>query len=215
MQITPNIHRIGGFVNQYLIIDGNELTLIDVGMKSNTKNILKYLENIGYKPESVKRILITHSDIDHYGAANDIKNATGAEIWTSQLEAAAMKTGSSSRPIVPKGFFAFIIPLLGIFLSAPPTQVDRVIQDGETLPILGGLDVIASPGHTPGQLAFYYPKEKVLFAGDSINSQKGKPVPTTDATTFDPAQARETYTKLMQLDPQVICCGHAYFDLRN
>jgi glyoxylase-like metal-dependent hydrolase (beta-lactamase superfamily II) len=215
MQITPNFHRIGGFVNQYLIINGKDLTLIDAGLSSNAKKVLNYLIANGFDLKQVKRILVTHSDSDHYGAVNKVREATGAEVWTSQLEADAMRIGSSSRPIVPSGFFKLIMPLLGVFLSSPPTFVDRIISDGETLPILGGLQVIATPGHTPGHLSFYLPNERILIAGDSINESKGKPVPTTDATTFDSEKARETFKELMHLNPSIIACGHAFFDLRN
>ncbi len=113
MQITPKIHKIGSFVNQYLLIDNNELTLIDAGMKSNAQSILKYIKNAGFKPENLKRILITHSDPDHYGAVNGIKEVTGAEVWTSKMEADGMRIGSSSRDITPKGFFALILPFWG------------------------------------------------------------------------------------------------------
>src|SRR5512133_3978571 len=112
MQITKNIHRIGGFVNQYLLIDNDDMTLIDAGMPANAGNIIKYIKNAGLDPDNLKRILITHSDSDHYGAAKKIQEITGAEIWTSQVEADAMKAGSSSRDITPKGFFAIIFPLL-------------------------------------------------------------------------------------------------------
>jgi glyoxylase-like metal-dependent hydrolase (beta-lactamase superfamily II) len=215
MLITPRIHKIGSFVNQYLLVDNDDLTLIDAGMQSNAKNLLKYIEKAGFKPESLKQILITHSDTDHYGAVNGIREASGAKVLTSNLEAIGMKTGSSSRQITPKGFFALIFPLLGGFLSAPPTLVNKTIEDGDTLPILDGMKVIAAPGHTPGQLAFFLPEERILFAGDSIKESAGKPVPNLDATTSDPDKARETFEKLMKLDPQVIGCGHAYFDLRK
>lgn len=215
MQITPCFHRIGGFVNQYLLVEDNELTLIDTGMPSNGKKVLDYLEKAGYKPENLKRILITHSDPDHYGAAQYIRTATGAEIWTSQLEADAMKIGSSSRDITPKGLFALIFPLLGIFFSTPPTPVDRVIKDGETLSILGGLQVIASPGHTPGHISFYLPVDQILIAGDAISAKNGMLIPTTNSTTGDPIQAKASFEKLMLLQPRIIGCGHAFKDLRK
>jgi glyoxylase-like metal-dependent hydrolase (beta-lactamase superfamily II) len=215
MLITPRIHRIGSFVNQYLLVDNDDLTLIDAGMQSNAKNLLKYIEKAGFKPENLKQILITHSDADHYGAVNGIREASGAKVLTSNLEAMGMKTGSSSRQITPTGIFALIFPLLGGFLSAPPTLVDKTIEDGDIVPILGGLKVIAAPGHTPGQLAFFLSQERILFVGDSIKESAGKPVPNLDATTSDPDKARETFEKLMKLDPQVIGCGHAYFDLRK
>jgi glyoxylase-like metal-dependent hydrolase (beta-lactamase superfamily II) len=215
LEISPGIHRISGFVNQYLLVDGDEVILIDTGMKSNVDKILKYLRVNNLDPARLRQILITHSDADHYGAANLISTMTGAKLWTSKIEADAMRIGSSSRPIVPRGIFAIFFPLLKNVLSSPPVIVDKLIEDGEVLPILGGLKVIASPGHTPGHLSFYLTEKKILFAGDAITADKGKPAPTIDATTGNPAQAKESFNKLMSLQPRVIGCGHAYFDLRN
>jgi glyoxylase-like metal-dependent hydrolase (beta-lactamase superfamily II) len=213
--ITKNIHRIGGFVNQYLLIDNDEMTLIDAGMSSNAGKIIKYIEKAGLNPGNLKRILITHSDPDHYGAAGMVKEMTGAEIWTSQIEADAMKIGSSSRDITPKGVFALIFPLLEKYLSVPPTSVEKIIQSGDILSIHGGLQVIASPGHTPGHLSFFLPEERILFAGDAIRAKQGTPVATTDATTGDPILAQSTFENLMKLNPLVIACGHAYMDNRK
>jgi glyoxylase-like metal-dependent hydrolase (beta-lactamase superfamily II) len=215
MQITKNIHRIGGFVNQYLLIDNDELTLIDAGMPPNAGQIIKYIKNAGLNPDNLKRILITHSDPDHYGAAKKIKEMTGAEIWTSQIEADAMKIGSSSRDITPKGFFALIFPLLEKYLSVPPTNVDKIIQAGDILAIHNGLQVISSPGHTPGHISLFLPDERILFAGDAIRAKKGSPIATTDATTGDPVQAQATFENLMKFNPLVIACGHAYIDNRK
>ncbi|GAP22984.1 MBL fold metallo-hydrolase [Leptolinea tardivitalis] len=215
MQITPFLHKIGSFVNQYLIIDGHELTLIDTGMHNNGNNILLYISKIGFSSENLKRILITHSDSDHYGSAAFLKNKTGAQIWTSQIEADAMKNGSSSREIKPKGIGVIFFPLLMSFLTSPPVEVDRILINGELLPILSGIQVISSPGHTPGHISFYLPKENILIAGDAINTKKGVPVPTTDGTTGDIELACVSFTKLMQFNPKVIACGHTYLDLRK
>lgn len=215
MEIMPGIHRIIGFVNQYLIWDGKEITLIDTGMKSNDKKVIKYLNENNLDLSKIRRILITHSDSDHYGAASSLKSLTGAEIWTSKIEAEAMRTGSSSRPIVPRGFFSLIFPLLKGFLTSPPVMADKLFTEDVTLPISGGLQVISSPGHTPGHISFFLPDKRILFAGDAITLDKGKPAPTVDATTGNPDRARESFNKLMKLNPSVICCGHAYIDLRN
>lgn len=215
MQITPRIHKIGSFVNQYLLIDGETLFLIDTGMTSNANEIIKYIGKLGFKPENLKQILITHADPDHYGAADAIRKLTGATVCASKIEAEAMTKGSTSRPIIPKGFFAFLFPLFRKMLTSPPTFVDQIINDGETLPILEGLQVISAPGHTPGQIVFFLPEEKILFAGDSITIVNKKPDAITDARTGDIELAKNTFSKLMKLDPEIICAGHAYFHLRG
>ncbi len=215
MQITPQVHKIGNFVNQYLLIDGESVSLIDTGMSSNAKAILKYIENLGFKPENLKNILITHADPDHYGAANEIRQHTGASIWTSQIEADAMESGSSSREIKPKGFIAIIFPLLQRFLVTTPTPVDKIVKDGDVLPINGGLHVISAPGHTPGHIAFYLPKDRILFAGDAVTIVNKHPDAITDARTNDTVTAKKTFTRLMDLKPAIVCAGHAFFYLRS
>lgn len=215
MQITPRIHKIGSFVNQYLLVDGEALFLIDTGMTSNANEILKYIKKLGFKPENLKQILITHADPDHYGAADAIRKLTGAAVCTSKIEAEAMTKGTTSRPIIPKGIFAFLFPLFRRMLTSPPTEVDQILNDGETLPILGGLRVISAPGHTPGQIVFFLPEEKILFAGDAITIVNKKPDAITDARTGDVELAKKTFSTLMKLDPEIICAGHAYFHLRK
>lgn len=215
MEISPGIHRIVGFVNQYLLWDDKEITLIDAGMKSNDRKVIKYLRENILDLSKLRRVLITHSDADHYGAASSLKSITNAEVWASKIEADAMCIGSSSRPIVPRGIFSLFFPLIKGFLASPPVETDKTIEDGDILPILGGLQVIASPGHTPGHISFFLPDLRILFAGDAITLNKGKPAPTVDATSGDPGKACASFEKLMKLNPSVICCGHAYIDLRN
>jgi glyoxylase-like metal-dependent hydrolase (beta-lactamase superfamily II) len=197
------------------LIDNNDLTLIDTGMRSNKNSILKYIKNLGFQPSAIKRILITHSDPDHYGAAKDLKDATGCEIWATQLEADAMKDATSSREITPTGLVKVIFSLLAPVMQVPAVTTERIISDGETLPILGNLHVIASPGHTPGHVSFFFPEERILIAGDAIEEKNGKPVANTSKLTADPVIAIATAKMLLDLNPLVIGCGHAYFDYRN
>ncbi len=216
MKIIPTVHRLGRFVNQYLLIDGKDLTLIDTGMRANAKTILKTLQQLGFDYSDLKRILITHSDADHYGAAFDIKNTTGCEIWSSEIEAEAIKSGVFSRKIEVKGLTKLLMAVLEpVIMVSPAVPVNRIVSEGEVLPILGGLQVIASPGHTPGHISFFLPAERILIAGDAFTSEKGKPVATTNATTGDPILAVASAKKLMDLNPLVIGGGHAFFDFRN
>ncbi|MBI5715226.1 MAG: MBL fold metallo-hydrolase, partial [Chloroflexi bacterium] len=79
MQITPNLHCIPlSIVNAFLIVEDDGLTLVDTGLPKNEKKILKYIEEIGRKPNDLKRILLTHADGDHVGSAKALRELTGA-----------------------------------------------------------------------------------------------------------------------------------------
>jgi glyoxylase-like metal-dependent hydrolase (beta-lactamase superfamily II) len=215
MQITPQIHQIKGMANQYLLVAQEEITLIDTGMASNANKILKFIQSIGHNPENLKRILITHSDPDHIGSVNTLRDKTGAKVYASKIEAEAMQTGKPSREIRPKGVLILVFKLMEIIIPSQLIAVDEILEIGQVLPILGGLQVVASSGHTPGHISFYLPEERILFAGDSIENHQGKAVPNLSALTGDTVEAQISYDKLMALNPLVIGCGHAYFDFRG
>ena len=215
MEITRNIHMIRGMANQYILIDKSELTLIDTGMPNNVSKVINAIKSLGFEPANLKRILITHGDPDHVGAVNSLREISGAKVYASKIEADAMSSGTASREIQPKGLMVLVFKFFGMLFPIQIIPVDSILEDGEVLPVLGGLQVLNSEGHSPGHFSFYLPEERILFAGDSINNLRGKPVPNLTALTSDKEAAKKTFEVEMNLNPLVICCGHAFFDLRG
>ena len=209
MEIAPNIHLIpSGIVNVYLIIEPDGLTLIDTGLAGNFKNVLKYLAALGQQPANLKRIILTHSDGDHVGALAALKAATGARIYASPIEAQAIAAGQPSRELNVKGLPAFLIKLAAPIFKAPPAHVDELINDGEVLPILGGLRVVATIGHTPGHISLYAPAHKILFGGDSMVSEKTGLRVSRGINTWDEAKAKEAVKIQAALGAEIVCVGH-------
>jgi glyoxylase-like metal-dependent hydrolase (beta-lactamase superfamily II) len=201
--------------NQYLIVEKDGLTLIDAGIPGNAKNIHKQLAKDGFDFFSIKRIVITHADGDHYGAANAIRKETKAEIWAGKIEADAMKVGGSSRALHPKGIAKVFYNLASKMLRSNLTPVDKILENGETLPIGGSLKVIATPGHTPGHLSYYLPGPKILFCGDTIRIINNVPLPPIGGNTWDEKKAQESCAMQLALKPSVICAGHGYLEVKN
>ncbi len=210
MEIVPQIHLISsGFVNCYLIIEPAGLTLIDTGITRNTSNVLKYLASLGKQPSDLKRILITHSDGDHVGALADLKTATGARIYASSIEAQAIAAAHPSRELKRQGLRMFLLrPLMRLF-KPKPVQVDELLSDGQELPILGGLRVVNTPGHTPGHISFYVPAAKILFCGDSMVAEKNGTLRCSrGANTWDEDKAKESVKLQQALGAEIVCSGH-------
>jgi glyoxylase-like metal-dependent hydrolase (beta-lactamase superfamily II) len=212
MEIAPNIHRLAGFIaNQYLLISGDELTLIDAGLPGNHNRILNYIQKIGFKPTSLKHILVTHADGDHSAAVGDLKLATGAIVYASQPEADAIRAGVSSRPLKPHGLQKPIYALSKRIIPTIPNPVDEILTPGLVFPVLEGLQVLNSAGHTPGHLSFYLSTDCILFAGDSIWNSRNGPIPyATTANTWDTNLATESFQRQMALKPKIIAAGHFF-----
>jgi glyoxylase-like metal-dependent hydrolase (beta-lactamase superfamily II) len=211
MKITNNIHLIPNVqANSYLIVESDGLTIIDTGMPFSEKQTLRYIVSLGRSADEIKRILVTHSDLDHYGCLAALKEASGARTFASQAEAEAMAKGISSRPVNRSvgRIQALMIRMMGKYLKPTPIQVDEYLNDGQALPILGGLQVVETPGHSPSHLSFYAPSVRVLFCGDAMKSNsKGLRV-SRSWNNWNQALADESARKLSTLGAQIVCPGH-------
>ena len=84
MKIIDNVHIIPEvFSNTYLLIDPDGLTLIDSGLPHSEKKILAYVTSLGKSADEVKRIILTHSDLDHIGSLAALHKATGAQTYAN------------------------------------------------------------------------------------------------------------------------------------
>lgn len=204
-QIAPDIFWLdGGASNLYLCVEDQGVTLIDAGMPRREKLVWAALAQLGRAPTELKHIIITHADLDHAGSTAVLQRDSGATVYASRETAALLPHGRSPRhlPAIAH-FFASLMKY-----TAVPTAAIQTIQDGQTLPILGGLQVIATPGHTPDHLSLYHPTTGVLFAGDALNSRNNTLQMTPRAITADMQAARQSALRLLHLNPTLIACGH-------
>ena len=211
MKITNHVHLIPNVqANSYLIIEHDGLTIIDTGMPYSEKQTLKYIASLGHSPKEIKRILITHADLDHYGCLAALKEASGARTYASQSEAEAMAKGISSRPVNRNvgRFQGFMIRLAGKLLKPTPIQVDELLTEGQILPVLGGLQVVETPGHSPSHLSYYAPSVRVLFCGDSMRSNAKGLHASRSRNNWDQALAKDSARKQSMLGAQITCPGH-------
>lgn len=209
MEITKGVHLIPGTTaNSYLIIEPSGLILIDTGLPGSARKILGYISSLGYPPEKLKHILITHADDDHYGSLARLVEITQAKSYTSAGEATAIESGKISRELRLSRILLFGYKFVHIFIKSKPSKIDQIIADGQTLPILGGMQVVGTPGHTPSHIAFYCPSQGILFAGDSFRSNGESLEVSSGRNTWDEMIAKESAIKLIELNPKIVCVGH-------
>ncbi len=209
MEIIPNVHLIPSrLVNVYLIVDADGLTLIDTGLSNHAKKVLKYIADLGRKPNDLRRIIITHADSDHFGALAELKAASQARVLASSIEANAIEAGRASRPLKARGLQKALLSLIGPLFRAKPAVVDERVSDGDELPVLGGLRVIETRGHTPGHISLYSPSHQILFGGDSMVSEDGHLRESRGMNTWDETQAKTAARIQAALGAHIVCVGH-------
>ena len=124
--------------------------LIDPG--EEPERIVAEIEQTG---AAVEAILITHCHFDHVGAVAPLARATGAPVYVPEIEVPILADLTS-----------FTMPGFGPYESY---EADEVVKGGETLELAGlTLDVLFTPGHSPGHVTYAVRDEEAIFSGDVL-----------------------------------------------
>jgi glyoxylase-like metal-dependent hydrolase (beta-lactamase superfamily II) len=209
-QIVPGVYTFTGLMlgRVYLIEGEDGLTIVDAGLASAPAKIVRQLEAMGHQPGDVKRILVTHAHPDHVGGLPELKRLTGAQVVASEIEKPAVEgTDPMVRPNREdlSGISRLMAPAPA---KATGTPVDQTVADEDTIPgVLGGLVVLATPGHSPGHVSFWSPERRILFGGDVLFNLFGLRLPPA-MVTVDMEEDKRSLARLTELDAEVACFGH-------
>jgi glyoxylase-like metal-dependent hydrolase (beta-lactamase superfamily II) len=221
VELAERIHFIGGTkggrVRAFLIEDGRDLTLIDTLYPEDPSVVLGEIRSLGRSPSDLKRIVLTHGHRAHLGGLAALKRASGAKVLSHAWEADIIGGKRKAQPvsIIPRRPLRVYIPFqLGLALgfgAHPPCPIDETLDDGAEI---GGLQVLHTPGHSPGHLSFYSAERGVLISGDAIATwprfEAGWP-----AFTLNAAQHRASIRRLAALEPKLVGVGHGNPILAN
>jgi glyoxylase-like metal-dependent hydrolase (beta-lactamase superfamily II) len=212
-QILPGLYQITTTGLNVFLIDSGELILVDVGPPNNAKAIQKAVQAIGRQITDIRHILVTHCHRDHAGSLAAVKQITGAPAYMHPIGAAAVRMGktrweNSTPPpnLLAKIIFNTITFRLAHGEGFEPAAVEYEVQDGDVIPIAGGIRAIHVPGHSGGQLAFLWEKNGgVLFVAEAafIAFSLGPPFAYED---FE--EVKGSLAKIAALDFDTACFCH-------
>ncbi len=213
----PGIENMN-FVNPVLIYNEEEAVLVDTDYPGRYEGLKKSIEKY-IDINKLKTIIITHHDIDHVGTAKGFKELLGDNVRILATEIEAQYISGRKTPIklanlekvkdsldeAKKGFYEMLKA------GFPPSyvNVDEIIKPNDTLNLAGAnIEVIGTPGHTPGHICLYIAKDKALITGDTLMNIGGKLDIVSDMYNNDPKEARESLKKLKELDIEKVYCYH-------
>jgi glyoxylase-like metal-dependent hydrolase (beta-lactamase superfamily II) len=132
--------------------DGSDRALIvDPGDESD--RLLHAIDELGVELDG---ILLTHTHFDHVGAVAPVAEATGAEVWVPQIE----------KPVLADIMSFVPWPGFGPYESY---DAEHTLSGGEKLELADfEIDVLFTPGHSPGHVTFSIPDEEAVFSGDVL-----------------------------------------------
>ncbi len=193
-----------GFVNVYLLREDDGFTLIDTAMEGCAKSIVQVASQLG---QPIVRILLTHAHTDHSGGLDAVHALVpDAEFVMPARDARFLSGDMSLDANEPQD------KLRGgwVLRKTPPA---RLLHEGDRV---GSLEVIETPGHTPGHCSFLDTRNRTLIAGDAFQTQGGvavsgtfKPLfPLVYYATWHKGLALFSARKLRALKPERMAVGH-------
>ncbi|MCI0894765.1 MAG: MBL fold metallo-hydrolase [Chloroflexi bacterium] len=207
-QIAANLYQIpAGGACAFLVVE-DRITVIDAGRRGSGPRILEYLRSLGRSPEEISYIISTHYHLDHIGGIAHLQAASAGRVAVHQSEAPFVQGGKPLPGPFQNPLLAFLMAPF-VRLSRPPRfSVDLCLQDGDMFEPLGGMEVVHTPGHTPGSISLYSSSEGLLIAGDALEFRRGRLQLPSRLFTADMAQAKESVRRLAGLDFEVLCLSH-------
>lgn len=161
-------HSVPRFVHAY-IVAGDRVCIVDSGAAGSQQGLIDALAALGRTPADVAWVVNTHEHPDHIGGNSFLRSICPAEFachaaavrWIEDLD-----LQHRERPIL--GFHS---------LAGQPIRVGRRLADGDEIDLGGAsLQVIFSPGHSPGSIALFCPQDGSLLVADTLQPVGGLPL---------------------------------------
>ena len=202
-QLADGVWQLSGFppnsINVFVIED----VLIDASTRYATRRILRQVDD-----RKLSAHALTHAHPDHQGASHNVCERLGIPFWVGEGDADAAETPDLIGERQPDH------PIAQLFFktcTGPGHPVDRKLVEGDEV---GGFKVLQVPGHSAGHVAFWRESDRVLIAGDVLNTQNPLltfprgPRQPFDFFTPDPEENRRSIRRLGDLEPAAVAVGH-------
>jgi glyoxylase-like metal-dependent hydrolase (beta-lactamase superfamily II) len=170
--LAPGIFRIPtvgkDLVNSFALVqDDGSVVLVDTGIKRAPARIVAGLAAIGKHPRDVTHIVLTHVHPDHAGGAAEMSRRTGAPILVHGDDHGWARSGRIN------GANDTSTRLGWLFARTPDSKIEPfepgpALTDGQLLPISGGVQVLHTPGHSPGHVSLLIESTGTLITGDAL-----------------------------------------------
>lgn len=216
LDLVSNLAGQTSVMHPVLLADGEGVALVDTGMPGQYDQLCALIEEAVGSLQRLRRIVLTHQDIDHIGNAARLREVSGATILAHGADVPYIQGEKPLLKANPERLRAMLAAappevrsrMEAVFAHPPTVQVDTVLEDGQILPLAGGTTVVATPGHTPGHVSLYLSGPRLLIAGDALTALDGELRGPNPGNTPDMEAAAASVRRLTSLPVDAVLAYH-------
>jgi glyoxylase-like metal-dependent hydrolase (beta-lactamase superfamily II) len=212
-QLADGVWRVevAAFVNAYVLTgscegDPDGLTLVDPGPAGAAPRLVRSVRMLGFDPRAVADVLLTHWHAGTAGGAAAFAASSAApRVWIGAGDLPVLTSGA--RPPLELGTSALVRVVQRRLRVPAPVPAARALEDGQALPPAGGVEVVSTPGHTRGHVAFHLAAHAIVLTGDALWTVPA-PWPGPGFLAAGRTGQRQTFERLAALHPTLAAPAH-------
>ena len=223
LELPATLMNGPGTLYPTLLRDRQDAVLVDAGLPDMAQQFLEAMVRAEVPAEKLTRVIITHHDLDHIGSLGDLQRAVPHRVEVLAHADEVPYIQGERRPIkmTPEVLARMEEQMKDLpedrrqamraMMEGMKSQkliVNRTISDGEMLPYCGGIQIIHTPGHTPGHICLYHPASKTLITGDALVVEGGSLMPAPPFINADTPTALASLKKLAGCDIANVIAYH-------
>ncbi|WP_046213728.1 MBL fold metallo-hydrolase [Paenibacillus wulumuqiensis] len=217
MEVIEFKLEVGGHeivIHPIVIYEEGQAVLIDTGFPGSYEMLMQHID----PAYPVNTVILTHQDLDHIGTLPQLLAAAngGLKVYAHTGDQPAIDGRAPFLKASPERLDMMLSALpqpeqdafRSVFSPETPGNVTHTLHGGELLPFAGGLQVIATPGHTPGHISLYHPSSKTLITADAMVVEDGQLMGPVPQHTLNMEQAIQSLNAFRNLDVETVVCYH-------